>query len=79
MATCPRCGAFLGEGHQCRNPWRRRLRLGVSIAMAIGLGGSVSVFLLFRVTGNPTKATVAVVAILGVVAGEAVRQAIPRN
>jgi hypothetical protein len=53
--------------------------LVVSIAMAIGLGGSVSVALLFRVTGNPTKASVAVVAILGVVAGEAVRQAIPRN
>jgi hypothetical protein len=77
MATCPRCGEFLFDGHQCRNPGRRRLRLGASIVVALGLGGSVSVALLFSVVGNPTSATVAVVAILGMIAGEAVRQAIP--
>jgi hypothetical protein len=59
-----------------RVPWRRpslqkpvgrRLHLGVSIAVAMGLGGFLSLFLLFSVVGTPASATVAVVVILGVI------------
>jgi uncharacterized paraquat-inducible protein A len=79
MATCPRCGAFLNEGHQCSHPWRRRLRLGARIAMAMAVGGFISVSLLFTVVGTTTSAAVAMAALLGVIVGEAVRQAIPRH
>jgi xanthosine utilization system XapX-like protein len=45
----------------------------------MGFGASVSMFVLFSVTGTPARPTIAVVALLGVVAGEAVRQALPRH
>jgi len=77
MATCPRCGAFLGEGHQCHHLWRRRLRLGTSVVVAMGLGSFVGMFLLFGVVDHPSSLTIAVVTILGMITGEAARQAIP--
>ena len=79
VATCPHCEAFLDEGHQCKNVWQRRFRLGARIVAAMGLGASVSMFVLFSVTSTPTRPTIAVMALLGVVAGEAVRQALPRH
>src|SRR6266498_747130 len=37
VATCPHCEAFLDEGHQCKNVWQRRFRLGARIVAAMGL------------------------------------------
>ena len=46
------------------------------MAMAMGLGGTITVILLFIVSDQPASGTVALVALLGVIGGEAMRQAL---
>jgi hypothetical protein len=68
MATCPRCGKFLTERHECRVSWKRRWL--TVLMMAIGAGAGLLASLLFfpetrsRLLAPPTLTVVgAVVAV----------------
>lgn len=41
MATCPRCGHFLGARHECRGLWRLRLYVWTRIALGALAGAAV--------------------------------------
>jgi hypothetical protein len=69
MATCPRCGGFLGEHHRCGR--RRLLRIGAT-ALAMLVGGAVSPVALYAVIDRPEVPTVGLGAVAGMLIGRAV-------
>ena len=48
MATCPRCGHFLGECHRCQGVWQLRVRVwsrvfsGLLVGALVAVGASVA-------------------------------------
>ena len=69
MATCPRCGEFLGEHHRCSVRYRAREFGKSAFAM---LGGMVlSMLALYAVSDNPSRITVAISAAVGMLLGQA--------
>ena len=68
MATCPKCGGFLTDGHRCRGGWRRAGRYTV-VAGVGALLGCIGALVAFD---NPTDSLVAVVTLLGAVLASAV-------
>ena len=68
MATCPRCGKFLGEHHHCVGLWRRRL----SSATGMLSGAILSMLLLYAVSDNPSAIIVALGVAVGAILGRAV-------
>lgn len=61
MATCPLCGDFLDDHHQCLGAWRRRLS---AIAIA-ALGATFGVLMALGLTDRPSLSLLAVAALLG--------------
>lgn len=59
MATCPRCGAFLGDGHRCVPAWRRTLRVAVLLARSAAVGAIVGALLLIAIDGRASWYAVA--------------------
>lgn len=68
MATCPRCGSFLTDGHRCFGAWREFGRFTVVAIVGAALGLLVS-FVGFE---RPTDSLVVVVGLLGAVLATAV-------
>ena len=68
MATCPKCGRALTDGHRCFGEWRRAGRYAV-VALVGALLGYVGALVAFD---NPTDSLVAVVILLGAVLAPAV-------
>jgi hypothetical protein len=68
MATCPKCGRALTDGHRCRGEWRQAGRYAAvaGIGALLGCVGSLMAF------DNPTDSLVAVVTLLGAVLAPAV-------
>lgn len=52
MATCPRCGQFLGAHHECRGLWRLRLYVWVRIALGALGGAAVGTVMTIVVFGS---------------------------
>ena len=69
MATCPKCGDYLGANHRCWG-FRRQLQ-ALGFMLAGGLGGFVAVFL---VSDRPSMPLLFVTAALGAVLMLAVRR-----
>ena len=46
MATCPRCGGYLGDRHRCHGAWRR-VR---AATIAVCLGSAIGVILALAVS-----------------------------
>jgi hypothetical protein len=69
MATCPKCGDYLGANHRCWGA-RRQLKT-IGFGLAGGLAGLAAVFLL---ADRPSEPLVLVTTLLGVVLTLAVRQ-----
>ena len=68
MATCPKCGGFLTDGHRCFGAWRHVGRY--TMVAAVGaLLGCVGAFVSFE---HPAESLVAVVSLLGAVLAPAV-------
>jgi hypothetical protein len=63
MATCPKCGHYLGSSHRCRGNRRRLLR-----AMSLGIGGGVvGFFSAFPMAEYPSDLLLVVTTLLGAV------------
>jgi hypothetical protein len=63
MATCPRCGGYLGSHHRCRGVGLRRLRTAGLILLGAGIG-----FLgPFLIADRPTEPLLLVTTLLGAV------------
>jgi uncharacterized membrane protein YeaQ/YmgE (transglycosylase-associated protein family) len=63
MATCPKCGGYLGSHHRCRGAGLRRLRTS-----GFGLVGAVIGFLgPFLIADRPSEALLVVTSMLGAV------------
>jgi hypothetical protein len=62
MATCPKCGGYLGSHHRCRGHSRRLLR-EISLGVAGGIAGFVGGFL----AGHPSDLLLIVTSLLGAV------------
>ena len=70
MATCPKCGGYLGSHHKCRGNLRRMLReIGLGIA-----GGMVGFVSAFPLADRPSDLLLIVTTLLGVVLTLAVRR-----
>lgn len=69
MATCPKCGEYLGTRHRCWGIRRQLQALGFTLAG--GFGGLLVVFL---VSDRPSEPLLAVTATLGAVLTLAVRR-----
>ena len=63
MATCPKCGGYLGNHHRCRGNVRRALR-EISLGIAGGIVGFVGAFPLAE---HPSNLLLLVTTLLGVV------------
>jgi hypothetical protein len=63
MATCPKCGGYLGSHHRCRGNVRRALR-EISLGVAGGIAGFVGAFPLAE---HPSNLLLLVTTLLGVV------------
>ena len=63
MATCPKCGGYLGSHHRCRGNARRVLR-EVSLGVAGGIAGFVGAFPLAE---HPSNLLLLVTTLLGIV------------
>ena len=63
MATCPKCGGYLGSHHKCRGNIRRALR-EISLGVAGGIAGFVGAFPLAE---HPSNLLLLVTTLLGVV------------
>jgi hypothetical protein len=63
MATCPKCGRFLTDGHRCHGGWRRAGRYA-AVAAVGALIGCVGTLVGFD---NPPDSLTAVVTLLGAV------------
>jgi len=63
MATCPRCGGYLGSTHRCRGVGLRRLRTSgfVLVGAALGFLGP------FLFADRPTEPLLLVTTLLGAV------------
>jgi hypothetical protein len=63
MATCPRCGGYLGSRHRCRGVGLRRLRTFsyVLLGAAVGFLGP------FLIADRPTEPLLLVTSLLGAV------------
>ena len=62
MATCPKCGGYLGSHHRCHGNVRRALR-EISLGVAGGIAGFVGAFL----AEHPSNLLLLVTTLLGVV------------
>jgi heme/copper-type cytochrome/quinol oxidase subunit 4 len=72
MATCPSCGGFLDEHHQCAGMWRQRLHaIGFALAGAI-----LGVLAVLTLAERPTDSLIVVAALLGAVVVTAVMQSV---
>jgi hypothetical protein len=70
MATCPRCGGYLGSHHRCRGVGLRRLRT-VSYVL---LGAAVGFLSPFLIADRPTELLLLVTSLLGAVLTLAVQR-----
>jgi hypothetical protein len=75
VATCPRCGGFLDANHRCQGLWRRRARSVTASLLAMAVGASAGILLLYAIASRPSTPTIAVAALTGMVIGEAIRGA----
>ena len=66
MATCPDCGGFLGERHECPPAWLHYVRFGRSLVPSAVLGAVVGGAVLLLVHGQVTWLTIALMAVIGV-------------
>jgi putative flippase GtrA len=70
MATCPRCGGFLGEKHRCRGLWRRWGKTAGWFVIGAGAGYVFS----FMLTEGPAPPELIITCtLLGAVLVSAVR------
>ena len=71
MATCPRCGGFLGECHHCIGIWRLHLRAMRSALLGGvigGMTGSLMLLLIYRQVSWPSVIVAAAIGIIVVMA-----------
>lgn len=63
MATCPKCGGYLGNGHRCRGNVRKILReIGLGV-----IGGMVGFVSAFPLADRPSDSLLIVTTLLGIV------------
>ncbi len=66
MATCPRCGRFLQNGHRCASPWLARLRAWAVLAAAGLLSAGLAWLLLTLMMHPASWAAMMLLAVVGV-------------
>jgi hypothetical protein len=69
MATCPKCGEYLGANHRCWGLRRQLHALGFSAA-----GGLAGLLVVFLVSDRPSLPLLLVTALLGGILTLAVRR-----
>jgi len=62
MATCPKCGDYLGTNHRCWGVRRQLRMLGLTVA-----GGVAGLLVVFLVADRPSEPLLLVTAALGAV------------
>jgi predicted MFS family arabinose efflux permease len=63
MATCPKCGGYLGDDHRCSGAWRHAAR-----TMGVALGGAAfGVVAVRMVAEHPSMPLLAATALLAAV------------
>ena len=72
MATCPNCGGYLGERHNCAGVWR--LHAGVAARIGVGalIGGIVGGVVIGVLVGVPSLASLFVTATVGGIIAHAI-------
>lgn len=72
MATCPKCGRALTDGHRCFGGWREagRFAFAAIVGALLGWVGSLVAF------ENPSHSLILVVTLLGAVLAPAVWQSL---
>lgn len=73
MATCPRCGGFLGARHRCSGLWRLRLRFWGALLVGGIIGAAVGALVLSLVYDEISWYSVALAAFIGIFIMTAVR------
>ena len=72
MATCPRCGGYLGPDHKCEGLWRVRLRYASAATLVALAGVSVVELIIVLFTDRPSPGVLALGVVIGGFLGHAV-------
>jgi hypothetical protein len=67
MATCPRCGGFLGSNHRCRGVWRLKRRALLAMLIAATIGGALTWLTFLVFFGQASAVVVAIGALVGLI------------
>jgi len=79
MATCPRCGGYLGEYHRCAAAWRRWIALVRRLCIGAVAGATIWAIAVAVVFGPPSWSGVTIAAAIGALVTDAVLRGEPRQ